>query len=461
MEIVPTFFKSAVSTTHVAAACRARRRPSGRSGVLLLGSVVALFSCWMLGNAETAQRSSDSLAFVSDDLAKQLAPLLVSLAIGLLLYNFGQSKGTETVAIIMIYFGAQTGMNIYMKNVLSKIVVDKEEGLKGIPIGFLLTAIQQFVAFLTFGLFVFGGRLFGAAYQVKRLTSRKEVVAVLCFGLAFALNIGLNNFSLSLISISINLIIRSCLPLTTAISQIIIGYFLGDDVKASQSAAQWALMLAGVGCAGLATYAKSGGPEDSASLTLGVTIAVASICSGAVNMVLAGILGTAMKLNPIDTTCYMALPAGLSLLLPSLFVSHPMKGWPGFPSMTDWEVLQEVMSRNPSVLLPVLFSGVLAFIYNILQYSIVHKLSASYATFAGNFNKAATVALSLLLGLEALPDGNYGIMFIVAVAGNIAAFTLYSSIQVQPQVTANVRNEAEIQLQTTRSNEDVRAPNSG
>eukprot|EP00971_Amphidinium_carterae_P173778 3444896-Amphidinium_carterae.1 len=51
--------------------------------------------------------------------------------------------------------------------------------------------------------------------------------------------------------------------------------------------------------------------------------------------------GTQMKLNPLDTVCYMALPAALFLLLPATLVVHPMGKWPGFPSMTDWEVLLE------------------------------------------------------------------------------------------------------------------------
>merc|ERR1712066_1102947 len=174
-----------------------------------------------------------------------------------------------------------------------------------------------------------------------------------------------------------------------------------DQGKTSIVPMEWVLMLAGVFCAGLATYAK--------------------------NMALAGVLGTKMKLNPLDTTCYMALPAGLVLLVPALIVSHPMGKWPGFPEMTDWQVVAEVLTRKPLALLPVAFSGVLAFCYNILQYTLVHKLSAAYAAFAGNFNKAAPVALALALGLESLPAGSYGQLFLAAVIGNIAAFTIYSS----------------------------------
>jgi len=340
-----------------------------------------------------------------------------------------QRPTKETAATVLIYFGAQTGMNLYMKSVFSEIVV--EEGLKGIPIGFLLSSIQQLVAFMTFCGFLLVGRLFSNGYQVRKLTTSHEFLAVILFSVTFALNIGLNNFSLSLLAISLNMLIRSCLPLSTQISQ-----WLYDTVTSQEKKAfvplEWLLMLTGVSCAAVATYAKSrssgGGTRESAALVMGVVVCVTSIFSGALNMVLAGLLGTKMKLNPVDSVCYMALPAGLVLLVPAMLVPHPMSKWEGFEDryMTDWEVLGEVMDRNPMAMTPVLFSGLLAFVYNILQYSLVQKLSPTYATFAGNFNKAATVALSLLLGLESVPAGGYGTLFILAVVGNIGAFTGYS-----------------------------------
>lgn len=56
----------------------------------------------------------------------------------------------------------------------------------------------------------------------------------------------------------------------------------------------------------------------------------------------------------------------------------------------------------------------------------MHDFSAANAAFAGNFNKAATVVLFLALGLERLPEGGYNAMFLLAVAGDIVAFTMYS-----------------------------------
>jgi len=364
---------------------------------------------------------------------RQAVPPLGALTLGFVAYALrGSNPGVETVAVLLIYFGAQTGMNLYMKSVLSKIVVDEEEGLRGVPIGFLLTAIQQLVAFAAFCCFLLIGKLCSGGYQVKKLTTFKEYVVVMCFSVTFALNIGLNNFSLSLVALSVNMIIRSCLPLSTAVSQLAVGSFLQQSGnKKSVRPVDWLLMLLGVGFAVLATRAKGGGGEESAAFGLGVACCIASLFSGALNMVLAGVLGAEMKLNPLDTTCYMSLPASLLLLLPAMLVKHPLGHWPGFPAMTDWQVLLEVAARNPWALLPVMLSGILSFIYNILQYTLVHKLSAAHAAFAGNFNKAATVALSLLLGLESLPAGWHGQLFIFAVVGNIGTFTIYSALKVK------------------------------
>merc|ERR1712061_584651 len=110
------------------------------------------------------------------------------------------------------------------------------------------------------------------------------------------------------------------------------------------------------------------------------------------------------------------------MLVPALTARHPMDHWPGFQPMTDWEVFLEILARKPSAMAWIGISGVLAFAYNYLQYSIVHKLSATFASFAGNFNKAAIVALSLVFGLESVPPGGYGKLFVVGVVGNILAF---------------------------------------
>jgi len=70
--------------------------------------------------------------------------------------------------------------------------------------------------------------------------------------------------------------------------------------------------------------------------------------------------------------------------------------------------------------------------YNVLQYGIVQTLSPAHTTFAGNFNKAATIVLSLLVGLESLPEGKWGPVMLFAVFGNIVAFTAFNVVKFMP-----------------------------
>lgn len=405
---------------------QAGRRHHSRRPLLSVSVIVVCF--WAVLSFGQGGGAAGSFlcgtAFSSLGQAGQAGPPIAGLLAGFALYFlYGADKNCETAAIVMIYFGAQTGMNLYVKALLTTLVIDEEEGIRGVPIGFLITAIQQFVAFGCFCTFLVGGRVLDTGYKVKRLRTRSEYLAVVGFSMTFAFNIGLNNFSLSFLSISVNLIIRSCLPLSTALSQMVVGQFVGVSKPISQR--EWLLMFTGVSCATVAIYVKNQGVSGSSETMLGICCCVASIFSGALNMVLAGVFGTVVHLNALDTTCYMALPAAVVLLMPALLFAHPT-GWPGHSSMTDVQVLLKVLGTRPSVMGYVLISGVLAFMYNVLQYALVQRLSPTYTAFAGNFNKAATVALALLLGVETLPANGYDQIFLFAILGNIVAFTAYS-----------------------------------
>merc|ERR1719433_877109 len=260
-----------------------------------------------------------------------------------------------------------------------------------------------------------------------------EWVAVILFSFSFTMNIALNNFSISLLPLSVNLIIRSCLPLATFISQRIASKCTNEPVKDARFI-EILLMLLGVFCAAVAVVAKSHrageGNDESKTLIFGIVVCVASLFSGAINLALAGVLGTSCKLNSLDTTVYMSIPAFLFLVIPSLFYVHPVN-WPGYDALTDREVFMIVFEKKPSVVLLAAFSGVLALFYNVFQYGIVHSLSASYTAFAGNFNKAATIAIGIIVGLESLPPGIWGLVMVIACLGNIGAFTAFNIVKIK------------------------------
>jgi len=329
--------------------------------------------------------------------------------------------------LFLCYFTIQSGMSFYMKWLLSKVRVASD--LVGIPASFLVTASQQMVGFTLFLIFLGGSWLVGKPYTPKTLKSRGEWLLILGLSVSFAMNIGLNLLSLSLVPLSLTMIVRACSPLSTAIMQSTI-----MKKKQDISFGEWACMSVGIFCAIAVVIAQSGGPTGTASFAFffGVAMSVASLFSGAFDFVFKGILGSSVKLNALDTTCYMALPVALFTTIMGGILSKPVStSWAArfSPAMTDWAVFTKLWQVNPSILGWVVVSGLLAFVYNIFVTFMVVKLSPATTAFAGNFNKAATILLSLLFLEGNLAPGLRGKVIILAVLGNITAFSLYNVLK--------------------------------
>jgi len=226
------------------------------------------------------------------------------------------------------------------------------------------------------------------------------------------------------------MVIRSCLPLGTLTTEFAMNPFLRIKGKqVSQQEVFW--LIIGVVCAGLAVVAQHRGSSSNRTsssqshLFLGVTVACLSIFSGSLNLVFAGFMGKTVKLNPVDSTCYMALPAALFLVWPAMSLEHPV-GWPNHDDLTDYEVAKTAIKNNTYVINLVIFSGIIAFLFNVLVFTVIQKMSANHAACAGNFNKAAAVLISIACGTEAVPHGAWGSIMLAAIAGNMISFTLYS-----------------------------------
>merc|ERR1719433_1993052 len=312
-----------------------------------------------------------------------------------------------------------------------------EHDLHGCPVGFALTAMQQVISFFLF--IILFASLYFTPYKIvpKTISTKFEVLSICVFGCVFAMNIALNNFSLGYISIAVNLIIRSCLPLTFLSQQ---GLALGGlyPLKPCRPL-EICLMVAGVFCASAFTITKINctghGVHQGSNQALGAVMCIASLLCGSVNLALAGVLGE-MKMSVYDTVAYMSVPAFI-FLLPFCLIQKPVPGsWPAVlnkESASDFEILQWTYSNASSTFELFVLSGVFSFIYNIIQFTIVHTLSPSATAFGGNFNKAALVFLTLLLPflqVHALPKWPYIGVIWLAVIGNVAAFSYYSYLQI-------------------------------
>jgi len=377
-----------------------------------------------------------------------------------------------TTGKLVLYFGAQSFMNIYMGWVMrTNVTVPKgtkigdevlEADLTGCPAGFALTAFQQVISFVIFMVF-FGAAYFTPyRYTPKKLNTMFEVFCVIIFGCVFALNIALNNFSLGYISIAVNLIIRSCLPLTTFLSQQGLSMCGLYPLKPCRFK-EISLMVIGVLCAGAFTFAKIMGSDkksDSNNMILGVLMCIASLLCGSLNLALAGVLGET-KLNVYDTVAYMAIPATVFLAPIAYFLSKPVPGeWGkvfGVTRMTDFEILVGTWHLNKSTMMWLALSGVFSFAYNIIQFSIVHTLSPSATAFGGNFNKAALVFLTLLLPflrVHALPGWPWLQVIWIAVILNISAFSYYSYLQIKAKEEAERAKKAALKEQMLEESGD-------
>merc|ERR1719331_1501546 len=311
-----------------------------------------------------------------------------------------------------------------------------ETNLYGCPVGFALTAMQQFISFFCF--LILYAALYATPYKIepRRVSTVKEVVSIIIFGCVFAMNIALNNFSLGYVSIAVNLIIRSCLPLTTFLSQqglSLINLYPYKPCKPLEIG----LMVVGVFCACAFTVAKikgGGKSHEGSNEVLGCIMCILSLLCGSVNLALAGVLGE-MKLSVYDTVAYMSIPAFL-FLMPFCFIQKPVPGdWPKVlakSTASDLDILMWTSTNAPSTFELFVLSGIFSFAYNVIQFSIVHTLSPSATAFGGNFNKAALVFLTLILPflqVHSLPGLPWIAIIWLAVIGNVASFSVYSYLQ--------------------------------
>eukprot|EP00913_Durusdinium_trenchii_P029781 g27907.t1 len=119
---------------------------------------------------------------------------------------------------------------------------------------------------------------------------------------------------------------------------------------------------------------------------------------------------------------------------PTSLVARPPSWMARFGSpLTDLSVFLKVFSVNAPAYLWVVGSGVCAMVFNLFVTFMVVKLSPATSSFAGNFNKSMSIALSLFLLEGHRPTDARGIIKLCAVFGNIAAFYVYNVLRKKRQ----------------------------
>eukprot|EP00928_Gymnodinium_smaydae_P012164 TRINITY_DN14422_c0_g1_i2.p1 TRINITY_DN14422_c0_g1~~TRINITY_DN14422_c0_g1_i2.p1 ORF type:complete len:278 (-),score=23.30 TRINITY_DN14422_c0_g1_i2:49-882(-) len=271
--------------------------------------------------------------------------------------------------------------------------------------------------------------------------------------MCFCGNIALNNFSLSLLDLSSNLVIRSFAPVTTLILQVTMGECLRLHFKRMPSFRSTCFLIFGVLCGMVAICIKAWNQSsiESAHYRYGVVVCSGSLIAASLELIVVRKLGDASRLNPLDTILHMTIPCACLLCIPVLTYSHAVQ-WTGYSPMTDLQIIGVALSNNRHVFGYVAVSGVFAAMYNCLLYSIVQSMSPTIAAYSSNVNKIATLGYSFLLGMESLPDGRCGVVMVVAIAGSLAAFMLYGVDEASEFQASGQTHSKEDGLQESRAN---------
>lgn len=356
-------------------------------------------------------------------LSSQLALPLLILSAGLFLMGSSSELGI-LVGKFACYSGMQVTMNLFMKATLSEAYISEDR--QGFSAPFAITAIQQITSLSLLSAGILISRLTAKPYTVKSLSTKSEYFSVMCLSLTFVLNIALNNYSLMLLDVSVNIAIRSLQAVTTYLTQLGLARMMNDKPN-FLSPLQLTCLTIGMLCALCTVYAKTGGVRlIEANSLLGVLVCFLSLGAASLNMCLVAILNTRSSLNSLDSLYYMSLPAFLFLLLPLLYIPHPVT-WTNVAHVTDFWVIQQVWKERPMLILLAVLSGVFALLYNCLLYFIIQTMSATQAAFAGNFNQAATIVLALASGLEQVPTAiDRRALLAFGVIGNAIAFCSYT-----------------------------------
>eukprot|EP00928_Gymnodinium_smaydae_P063174 TRINITY_DN46840_c0_g1_i1.p1 TRINITY_DN46840_c0_g1~~TRINITY_DN46840_c0_g1_i1.p1 ORF type:complete len:491 (-),score=91.57 TRINITY_DN46840_c0_g1_i1:39-1511(-) len=370
------------------------------------------------------------------DMMKACATPALAVVLGSLMFV---PKATRMAASFVIFFGAQIFMNLYMKGVISEAPVAKEQEKYGFPAPFVLTSLQLVTSFLLLATAIVASWATPYSYTPKAVR-REDLAAILGLSTTFVGNIALNNYSLTMIDVSLNQVIRSGGPVGIVIVCALQTLLTGKPMPKYQPVS-YACLLGAVVFAAWTVLLKSGSSaidaHDSPMLVAGVVVCCFSVLASASNMLVVHFVGTGLKLNPIDSVFYMAIPSALLLLGPSFLLQHRVP-WGGEDTglfMTDIEVLMEVWRLRPLVIGLGCYSGLFSLVYNIFMYNIVQSLSAMAIEVASNFNKAATIGIAVSTGMEHLPPGSM-LRMVSSVGGNILCVMLFGITEQRAQAAA-------------------------
>ncbi|KAI3431814.1 hypothetical protein D9Q98_010567 [Chlorella vulgaris] len=207
--------------------------------------------------------------------------------------------------------------------------------------------------------------------EQHRRTLDRQWGGILAIGAFMALNIALNNISLLDISLSLNQIIRSAIPVVASLMAMLIE----SKVPSSQEAASLLVISLGVMLA-VWQGALSGKPYAIAFCM------AATICNGGFMTVSSKLMSE--KLDVVRLGFYVA-PVSLACLLP-FFLMYELDAFSAY-----WPANRQIAAAI------MLLSSLVAVCYNLAHSLMIKHISAVATTVVGEFKILALIVLSAFL----------------------------------------------------------------
>jgi solute carrier family 35, member E4 len=230
-------------------------------------------------------------------------------------------------------------------------------------------------------------------------TLRTNIFGLLVIGVSFSVNIALNNKSLTLISLSLNQMIRSCIPLVTATCSV----FIERSIPTGREIIALGAITLGL-CAVLA--------EDVHANSTGVTFCIVSTVANGLMMSMSGAV-LHEKMDVWSLSFYQA-PIVIVTLLPVFVYSEKAR-------VTEYMVMQP---NSYYVLSLVILTCVVALAYNVVHAYAISVTSATTTTVIGQGKILLLLILSAVLLKERdFLDGKACVGGAIAVGG-IAVYSL-------------------------------------
>jgi len=226
---------------------------------------------------------------------------------------------------------------------------------------------------------------------------------------------------------------------------------------------QWVMLLIGTACVIGTAFASKPHADACAKIAsdsssaggylLGLLFCVLSVAGATSSFVYTSVLGTTAKLTPLEATMYLSLPAAV-IMVPVTLIADRKYEWDVTTvatcgklvvdeiTMNDWQVFFKALSFETAGL--TVLSGVCAFLFNFLTWSMVIFLSPIYTALAGNFAKGTLMLVGVL---SEISGGVEGLSFtllvrLLLVIGIILTFTGYAISEALAKMGAGGRRRA-------------------